>query len=93
MKSDTWTSFLAGIKGGCRSKINGGVFCPAKDIINTYTVKICQDQQYIRWRDAVAGFIFGEQGLFDAGFHLQADLCQSMFLAQFSKIVFHLYHQ
>jgi hypothetical protein len=50
------------------------IVCAAEKIIHTDIVVICQLHQCFGGGNALGIFIFGEQSLFDPGFHLYPDL-------------------
>ena len=50
------------------------IVCAAEKIIHTDIVVICQLHQCFGGGNALGIFVFGEQSLFDPGFHLYPDL-------------------
>ena len=58
----------------------------AQNVIDADIIKISKNNQRIRRRNALAGFIFGYECLLDARFHLQGNLSQA---AQLAEVVLH----
>lgn len=69
------------------------IVCPAEDVINADAEKIGKNDQRIRRGNALAGFVFGNQGLLYTGFHLKRKLGQTALLAELAKVGLHLNHQ
>lgn len=46
----------------------------AKNVVDAHTVEIGKDDQRLRWWNALAGFVFRQESLLDASFHLKPDL-------------------
>ena len=61
-----------------------------ENIIDAHAVKIGEQNERLRRRDALAGFVFGEQRLFDAGCHLQGKLRHFALLAEETEVVVYL---
>ena len=78
------------MKSENESAINLWIIRPAKDVIDAYAIEVGKNHQRIRGRNAFPGFIFGNQRLFDACFHLQTDLGQAALLAEFTQVGFRL---
>ena len=59
-----------------------GIVGAAENIIDAYVVKVGQPNQCFGGRYTLSVFKFGQQGLFNAGFHLHGDLRVPLVLAQ-----------
>ena len=64
-----------------------------ENIIDAHAVKIGEQNERLRGWDTLAGFVFGEQRLFDAGRHLQGELRHFALLAEETEVVWLLLHK
>ena len=72
------------------SPVDFGLVGAAEDVIDADVVEIAENQQGFRRGQALAGLKLGQQGLIDAGGHLQSDLRHALFLAQKLQVGFHV---
>ena len=61
-----------------------------ENIIDAHAVKIGEQNERFRGRDALAGFVFGKQRLLDAGRYLQGELRHFALLAEETEVVVYL---
>ena len=64
-----------------------------ENIIDAHAVKIGEQNERFRGRDALAGFVFGKQRLLDAGRYLQGELRHFALLAEETEVVVHIYRR
>ena len=75
------------------SAIDFRIVRPFENIIDAHAVKIGEQNERFRGRDALAGFVFGKQRLLDAGRYLQGELRHFALLAEETEVVWLLLHK
>lgn len=75
------------------SAIDFGVVRTAENVVDAYIIEIREDDQRFRGWNALAGFVFRDQGLLDTCLHLKRKLGQPAFFSQLAEDILHAHHQ